>query len=303
MKILITGHLGFVGHNLTDALGSIGMNWSGFDLKSNQDIRNKLQLEETFRSGNFDTVVCLSALTGVPLGNEYAEEYINTNIVGVRNLLELSKKYEIDNFIFYSSSSVYGGNVSKSGLKETDPTKPLSVYGITKVAGESLVLNSGLNYSIIRPFCIFGEKYGKEFSVIYKWIEQIKNGQPITFLGDGTSARGYTNVLDIVEATSRCVELMREGSLKNEVINLGGAEIVSLNDLAGMVKQFCKENKIKINWKKLKRPDYDIKTSFADILKAKTLLGYNPEKRFKPVVREILQRKLLHRGLYSSIDT
>jgi len=289
-KVLITGNLGFVGRNLTDYLDERKVEWVGFDLKEGFDIRNKFDLDSACLVGNFDTVIHLSALTGVPRGNEYYKDYIDTNITGTQNLLEVSKKYGVKQFIFYSSSSVYGGADKK--LKETDPMNPLSIYGITKVAGESLVKNSGLKYSIIRPFCIFGEKYGKEFSVIYKWINQIKNGHPVTFFGYGKSSRGYTNVWDIIGATY-VVYLMGDSQLTNQTINLGGSEVVSLYELYEIFEKFCGEHDIQISRTVLPKPDYDIKNSFADVRKAKKLLGYKPEEHFELVVRKILEKELI----------
>jgi UDP-glucuronate 4-epimerase len=289
-NVLITGYRGFVGRSLCTQLACQGITHSGYDLLDGDDIRDKFTLDTKFMNGNFDSVIHLAALTGVPRSDEYYEEYFSTNVVGTQNVVNLAKKYGVKNIIFYSSSSVYGGATNEKGISESFQLRPISTYGITKKTGEDIIKNSGLNWAIVRPFTIYGEQ-GKPFAVIKKWINQIKAGQPITFYGDGTSSRGYTYIKDIVKTTIDLLNKMESG-MGADIYNVGGSENITLNELYQIFEEVCKRKKIKIERVNKERPDYDIANSFADVTKAKLLLGYEPKGNFKEATRAILEAEL-----------
>lgn len=283
--ILITGYKGFIGKRLCQKLDELDIDYIGYDLVYGDDIRNRMKLDKLFEKHNFTSVIHLAALAGVRRSEEYPQEYISTNIEGTKNIVDMCSKYK-SKLIFYSSSSVLGGNKTNVGLKETDEYAPKGLYAITKVTGELLVKSSNINYIIVRPFTVYGEN-GRSDMVIYKWINQIKAGKPITFYGDGDTKRGYTYVNDMVDGTIKLLDKLETKSFK-EIIHLGGSEIVELDKLFSMfVNEYGP-----ILRDRLPLPNADVESSYADISKAKEIIEFEPEKRFYKIVSDILETEL-----------
>lgn len=276
-KILITGSEGFIGSKLLQRLSKDYIT-KGYDIKSGDDLRDKYKLADLFQKENFDTVIHLAARAGVRMGEEHPEEFISTNINGTLNLVNLAKKHDIKHFILFSSSSVYGEQPSPN--KETDELQPIGVYGASKAMTETLVKSSGVPYTIIRPFTVYGEN-GRLDQVIFKWVEQIKAGKEITVFGDGSSKRGYTYVQDLIDGVAQVVEIGAE----NEIYNLGGNEIISLSQLVELFKPYTD------NFKYLPLPKEDIPENWGDITKAKEI-GFNPQPNFIKNVTKILKEEL-----------
>ena len=290
MKILLTGAEGFIGTRLIKVLKKSN-DVISYDLVNGDDIRDTFKLDKLFETENFDAVVHLAALAGVRRGEEFPDEYISTNITGTQNLVNLCKKYGVKKFLSYSSSSVLGGNANKDkGLVEEDEYKPKGVYAISKVAGEYIVKNSGLDYIVIRPFTVYGSQ-GRKDMVIYKWINQILSGQDITYYGDGQTSRGYTYVDDLVKTTDRLLNELLEHNL-TETYNLGGSEKINLDDLLQLFMKHCVDNRIDLNINRMDLPNADVVHSFANTNKAKKDINFNPQKKFKKVVKQILINEL-----------
>lgn len=271
MKILITGDLGFVGQHMK-------IPHVGYDLLSGENILDKYQLETVFANEHIDTVIHLAALAGVHKSLLFPEDYVDTNILGTINVIEACKRHNVKHLIFFSSSSVYGNG--KTPLRETDELNPISPYGITKVAGELLVKSSGVPYTIIRPFSLYGD-LGRKDQIFYKWINQIKDKGEITLFGDGTATRGFTNVYDLVEA----VILALNKGAENQTYNIGGDEIITMNQVIAMLK-----SNFEFEVKQLVENAGDIGESWADISKAKEKLGYNPKTSFFEELKEIIEQ-------------
>lgn len=290
MKTLITGHRGFIGSHLMDELHDT----DGYDLLEGEDITDRLRLYNTFERGGYDTVLHLAALPSVRRGQLFPNEMILTNVTGTQNVIEMCQKFDIKRFVFFSSSSVLGGNTDPyKGLAEDAPYKPISMYGITKVAGELLTRNSGLEYVIIRPFSVYG-KDGRRDMVVYRWIESIKKKKPVPFYGDGTAQRGYTNVDELVRAVAKIAtadwKLWR--ACKNNTFHLGGAEIISTKDLYEIFEDYCYKHKLTLGMENIPMMKGDITTSFADVDKAKSILGFEPQQIFRETIMEILKEEL-----------
>lgn len=215
MKIFVTGYCGFIGEHLSKRLNEMGIEWDGYDLQDGDDIRDKVKLDVALDKSQADVVIHLAALTGVRRGEDYAQEYFDTNAVGTENLLQLSKKFGVKKFIALSSSSVNGG-------------EPNSIYGASKLAMEHLVKRCDLPYQfIVRPFTVYGEQ-GRKDEVLPRWIEQYKQGKPITFYGDGMrSFRTYVYVGDLIDAI--LMMLTYEPQEKTITFELGGGEKVYLS--------------------------------------------------------------------------
>ena len=290
--ILLTGHKGFIGSCLLDTLQKMKTNKlirddvMGYDLLEGDDIRDEFKLYRLFKDNNINTVIHCAALAGVRSGEDFPEQYISTNVWGTKNLLKMSEQYGVEKFIFFSSSSVYGENTPPN--KESDETNPTSTYAISKLAGELLVKNSNVPSIIIRPFTVYGEN-GRPDQVIYKWINQIKAGKPITFFGDGTTKRGYTYVGDLVYGIVKLLisnDVWREHT--GETFNLGGNQIVTLQELVDIFSKTI--SNFKIN--KLPLPQADVHDNWADITKAKEYLSFKPQTDFKKKVISIIESEL-----------
>lgn len=277
-KVLLTGHRGFIGSRLLPLLKEKGYDVVGYDLKNGDDIRDLKKLRYLFQKEEFDIVLHLAALAGVGAGEKDPGSYTSTNVVGTKNLLYLSELHRVKHFVFYSSSSVYGNGTPPA--KEDAMLMPVSVYAMTKFVGEYLVRQSNTPHTIIRPFTVYGEN-GRKDLVVYKWLGQAKRGETIVVYGDGTSKRGYTYVGDLVEGTVKCLEIEEA---KGETFNLGGGEIISINELRDI---FVEELEIRYVHEEL--PDWDVKENWADISKAEKILGWKPSKFFTEKIKEIIR--------------
>jgi len=225
----------------------------------------------------------LAALAGARRGEEYPDEYFDTNVNGLRCLIEVAEKYGVKKFIHFSSSSVFGDQKKDQRTREGDFKNPQSIYGITKLVGELLLKKSKLPYVIVRPFTLIGEEGRKEM-VVYKWLNQIKSGKPATFYGDGSSSRGYTYVGDIIDA----VEILLRDDTVREEFNIGGRDIVRLEELKDIFVSVYPEASFKI----LPMPVSDQMYSLADTSKAEGMLGWVPKTDVKEKIREILKASL-----------
>lgn len=183
MTILITGHKGFIGSHLTKKLGSLGLKWIGYDLVDGNDIRNKLSLERVFDSYPIEVVIHLASLTGARRGEEYPQEYFDTNVIGTENVARLCEKYGVKKLIAFSSASA---------------KTCMNTYGITKHAMELMLERCKVkSIHVVRPFNVYGEN-GRPDQVIWKWKNRIEAGLPIEY--HGNLKRNYTYVGDLIEA-------------------------------------------------------------------------------------------------------
>lgn len=255
MKILLTGGEGFVGKHFQKKIDCYV-----YDLVNGDDIRDKYKLDNLFSKEKFNIVINLAARAGVPMGEEYYEEFFSTNCIGLKTLIEVCKKHKAKLIHFSSSSAI----------------NSLSVYGVTKLAGERLVENSGIDYVIIRPFTIIGEEGRKEM-VIGKWLGQYQRGEKITFNGDGSSFRGYTYVEDLIEG------VMASMNLSKVLLNVGGNQKITLEEMWKIFKELYPEAEREI----LPYPSWDEPGSLADISKTTELTGWIPKTNVKNKIKEL----------------
>ncbi len=280
--ILVTGHKGFVGTNLTNALTEP---WCGYDLRDGNDIRNEQQLDLFFEQHLPDKVVHLAALAGVRQGEEYPEEYYSTNILGTQLVVNMCEKYGVKHLVNFSSSSVFGGGTPPT--KETDDKNPIGVYGISKLAAEHIVKVSNIpQITTVRPFTVYGYK-GRPEQVVYKWINQIKKDRHITRYGGDNSNRGYVYVNDLVQGVLSI--LSKDGAWGYQDFNLGGQEVIGIMDLVEMFETFFPFT-FEVSLKEL--PAVDPLSNFADVSKAKEFLGFDPPKAFRENLASIIKREL-----------
>ena len=296
-SVLVTGGAGFIGSHLVKKL--LDKNWrvividdfndfydprlkrkniSGFlknkDFKLEKgDITDKDFIHKVFRKYQPPYIVHLAARAGVRPSLKNPLLYTRVNILGTLNILEEAKNYPVKNFVFGSSSSIYGEN-KKIPFSESDETEnQISPYAITKKAGEHICrMYSDLNkipMTCLRFFTVYGPRQRPDLA-IFKFMVNIIKNKPIELYGDGTTSRDYTYIDDIVDGAYR--SLLKP--FKFEIINLGNSRPVTLKKLITLVEKTLGKN---ARIKKLPRQPGDVERTYADIKKAKKLLGWKPK--------------------------
>jgi UDP-glucuronate 4-epimerase len=302
---LVTGAAGFIGSHLVDRL--LADDWlvtavDNFDpfypraAKSRNiaahlvhpryrlielDIRDLDGLRQRL-DGRYDAFVHLAARAGVrpsildPLG------YQDVNVKGTQNLLELAKDLSVPQFVFASSSSVYGVNPNVPWREADHVLLPISPYASTKVSGELLghVYSHlyGLRFVALRFFTVYGPRQRPDLA-IHKFARQMLAGQPIPVFGDGSTRRDYTFIDDIVSGIRGAIDYT--GS-RFEVVNLGNNQTVALTEMIGVIEQA-----LGVEAKVDRQPEQpgDVPQTWADVGKARELLGYEPATAFADGVR------------------
>jgi len=242
------------------------------------DIRCGESLQQVFDENQFDVIVHLAARAGVRPSLTEPKLYVETNINGTVNLLELARKYDVKQFVFGSSSSVYGEN-EKVPFAEDDPIfKPISPYAATKAAGELICHTYSHLFDIrtvcLRFFTVYGARQRPDLA-IHKFSKLIYSGQPIQVFGDGSTRRDYTYIDDIIQGVRASIDY--DGSM-HEVFNLGESETTELSRLIELLEASLGKKAI-IERQPLQPGDVPI--TFADISKARRLLNYNPTTRIE----------------------
>src|SRR3954453_6538006 len=192
------------------------------------DIRNRPALEQVFKQTNFDCIVHLAARAGVRPSLSEPQLYTETNINGTLNLLELARRHNIKQFVFGSSSSVYGINAHVP-FSENDPIRqPISPYAATKAAGELLCHTYshlyGLRCVCLRFFTVYGPRQRPDLA-IHKFARLITQGKPIQVFGDGTTRRDYTYIDDIIQGVRAAIHYDKS---MYEIFNLGESQTIEL---------------------------------------------------------------------------
>ena len=310
-NLLITGGAGFIGSHLVDRLLSTEVDhitvvddFNDFydpsikraniteHLKDPRyqlnevDIRDQTALESVFKNNNFDCVVHLAARAGVRPSLTEPQLYTETNINGTLNLLELARRNNIKQFVFGSSSSVYGIN-AKVPFGEDDPIRqPISPYAATKGAGELLCHTYshlyGLRCICLRFFTVYGPRQRPDLA-IHKFAKLITQGKPIPVFGDGTTRRDYTYVDDIIDGVMAAIVYDKRDY---EVINLGESRTVELKELVSLLE---KELDMHATIDRQPPQPGDVPQTFADISKARALLGYNPKTQIEEGLRRFVE--------------
>ena len=295
-QILVTGGAGFIGSHLVAELLAEGHevvvldNFDEFydpaikrrnlDVLRGQerlqlvegDIRDEKLVDGLFESHHIGVVVHLAARAGVRPSVEQPVLYVDVNLNGTAVLLEACRRHGIGKFVFGSSSSVYGNN-PKVPFSEKDPVdEPISPYAATKRGGELLCATYHalyqLNVFCLRLFTVYGPRQRPEMA-IHKFTRLIDRGLPLPRFGVGETRRDYTYVTDIVTGVMRAIDRVQGF----EIINLGGSKTTQLNELIAMIEGQLKKT---ANISQMEDCPGDVVATWADVSKAKRLLGYEP---------------------------
>lgn len=303
---LLAGAAGFIGSWVTEMLLDAGHNVFGVDnMNDTYDIRMKNhRLDQLLNYPNFaftkldiadrsivdpdkfhlnlqttnistlpsiDAIINLAARAGVRQSIRDPWGYIDTNMTGTLNLLELCRLLDIPKFILASTSSIYGHNAPLPTPEDADSDHPLQSYAASKKGAESLCYAYhhlyNLDITIFRYFTVYGPA-GRPDMSMFRFVQWIYEGYPLHLYGDGTQSRGYTYVEDIARGTIAGLK-----PLGYEIINLGGHEQIVINDLIHMIEDMIGK-KAHIEYHPMHPAD--MHTNWANVEKAGRLLGWEP---------------------------
>jgi UDP-glucuronate 4-epimerase len=254
-----------------------------------QDIRDKNGLENIFKNHHIDMVIHLAALAGVRPSIERPLEYEEVNVRGTMNLWELCKEFNIKKFICASSSSVYGNN-EKIPFSETDNVdNPISPYAATKKSGEVIghVYHSLYHIDMIqlRFFTVYGPRQRPDLA-IHKFAKLISEDQAIPFYGDGSTARDYTYIDDIIDGITKSILYLETHSGVYEILNLGENQVITLSEMVNTIEKALGKT---ANKKILPMQPGDVTKTNADITKAMALIGYKPATDFQNGIKKFVE--------------
>lgn len=318
--ILVTGSAGFIGFKTSQQLLEKGYRVIGIDNMNNYydvklkeyrlkelkkykkfkffkvDIENLEALEILFKEYPFDGVINLAARAGVRYSIENPFVYITTNTLGTTNLLELSKKYNVKKFVLASTSSLYAGQ--KMPFKEDLPVNtPISPYAASKKGAEAVAYTYhylyNLDITVLRYFTVYGPA-GRPDMSIFRFIKWIDEGKPVVIYGDGTQERDFTYVDDIAKGTIKALET----ETGYEIINLGGNKPYRLKRVIELIEMYLGK-KAEIIYKNFHKAD--MKATWADIEKAKTLLNWKPEIPLEEGIEKTVKWHKENKGLVGTI--
>lgn len=250
------------------------------------DIFNAESLKRIFDENRFDAIVHLAARAGVRPSLEQPKLYAETNVNGTLNLLDSAKDFGVKQFVFGSSSSVYGNN-EKVPFSENDKiVQPISPYAATKAAGELLCHTYSHLYDIrtvcLRFFTVYGARQRPDLA-IRKFTQLISDGKPIQMFGDGTTRRDYTYIDDIIQGVRAAIDYEKSA---HEIFNLGESDTVELRYLIELLETNLDKKAI-IDRQPVQAGD--VSQTFADISKARELLDYNPQTKIEDGIKKFVR--------------
>jgi len=322
-RYLVTGAAGFIASRVTEFLLADGHSVIGVDnLNNTYDVRMKeYRLQKlvglpgfTFRRmdisdrqqvnelsaevGYVDAVINLAARAGVRSSVENPWVYYSTNLTGTLNLLDMCQRKGIGKFVQASSSSVYGANPPLPTPEEADTDHPLQPYASSKKAAESLCYTYhylyGTDVTILRYFTVYGPA-GRPDMVMFRFTQWIAEGRTVRLNGDGKQARGFTYLDDIARGT-----ILGLKPLGFEVINLGGHQVIDINELIGMIEKRM-ETTARIEY--LPRHPADAVVNYANVDKARRLLGWEGRVSLDEGVSNLVNWYLAERRWASQVAT
>jgi UDP-glucuronate 4-epimerase len=300
-RILLTGGAGFIGSHVAEALIRRGAKLSIVDnLDSFYALsRKRLNLQEIGNAGTYEffevdvrdmgalrkvaehvqpeIVIHLAARAGVRPSIEQPALYESVNVAGTVNLLEIAREFKVQRLILGSSSSVYGITNTVPFCEDDLKTRPISPYAATKLAAELMCYTYthlyGLTTLCLRFFTVYGPRQRPDLA-IHKFTALIESGKPIPVYGDGSMGRDYTYVDDIVAGVVASLEYAPEPKLPFEVFNLGNSHPVRLAELIAQLEAATGKRALQ---EQLPDQPGDVPITWANIDKAKRLLGYSPK--------------------------
>jgi len=292
---LVTGSSGFIASRVSEMLIEQGHTVTGVDnMNHAYDIRmkeyrlKKLQaypgftfhqldiseksILEQYKGEKFDAVINLAARAGVRASTEDPWVFVDTNVTGTLNMLELCRRNDIPKFIMASTSSIYGANPVYPTPEDSESDHPLQPYAASKKGAEALAHSYhflyDLDVSVVRYFTVYGPA-GRPDLALFRFTQWIIEDRPVQIYGSGEQSRGFTYLDDIARGTIAALK-----PLGYEVINLGGHEVITINDLVSLLEKVIKK-KARIEY--YPPNPADMLSNWADVSKANQLLNWQPQ--------------------------
>ena len=319
---LITGGAGFIGSSLTERLLNEGNKVIAIDnfcdfynpsIKENNikdflnnsnytlyrvDIRSKEEISKIFNENKIDVVIHLAAMAGVRPSIENPVLYQEVNCMGTQNILEVMKENNMLKLVMASSSSVYGNCKQVPFSENMVVDFAISPYAATKKANEVMthVYHKLFNMNVImlRFFTVYGPKQRPDLA-INKFTRLMLEDKEIPMFGDGTTSRDYTYITDIVEGIVRSCECVENNESVYEILNLGNSSPISLKE---MIETIGKAVGVTPNIKQLPMQPGDVERTYADVSKAKQLIGYTPKVSFEQGIKKFVEWYKQNKEIY-----
>ncbi len=293
---LITGAAGFIGARTSEVLLAQGHTVTGIDnlndaydprMKEHRlqrlaalpgftfvraDIAGKAILAHPALAGQkFDAIINLAARAGVRFSVENPWAFLESNVMGTLNMLELARTAGCPKFLMASTSSIYGANPPYPTPESASSSEPLQPYAASKKAAEVLCHSYhhlyGIDVSVVRFFTVYGPA-GRPDLALFRFIQWVYEGRPVRINGDGTQSRGFTFIEDIVSGIQAALR-----PVGYDIFNLGGHEVITINDLVTLIEEVLGKQSIVQHGP----PNLaDMFTNCADVTKAREMLGWRP---------------------------
>lgn len=258
---------------------------------------DKMHAQAFTGEGTFDAVINLAARAGVRQSVENPWVYVDTNVTGTLNLLELACQHKIPKFILASTSSVYGADAPLPTPEEASSDRPLQSYAASKKAAEALChayhYLYGLDVTVFRYFTVYGPA-GRPDMVMFRFAKWIEEGLPLKVNGDGEQSRGFTYVDDIARGT-----ILGLKPLGYEIINLGGHESITVNELIRLFEEMTGKQ---ANIEYLPLHPADMLANLAVVDKARSLLGWQPQVSLRDGVKKLIEWYQSERAWVSQVN-
>jgi nucleoside-diphosphate-sugar epimerase len=318
---LVTGAAGFIGARTAELLIKDGHTVVGIDnLNDAYDLRmkeyrlkrlqalpgftfEKLDISEksivdTFKGQKFDAVINLAARAGVRTSVLDPWVYVESNMTGTLNMLEICRRAQIQKFIVASTSSIYGANPPYPTPETASSSEPLQPYAASKKGAEAMAHAYhhlyDIDVTVLRFFTVYGPAGRPDLS-IFRFVQWISEGHPVRVNGDGEQSRGFTYIDDIGRGVISALK-----PLGFEVINLGGHEVITINDLIRLVEEVVGKQAI-IEYGP---PDpADMRSNWADVSKAGELLGWEPQFNMRMGLEKLVEWYNAEREWASRVQT
>ena len=320
---IVTGAAGFIGSQVALALLNRGDRVLGVDsLSDAYDVRMKhhrleaLLPKENFRLLQADiaekqvidqiaklspqaaAVINLAAIAGVRASTTNPWGYLYTNTLGTLNMLEYARQQNVPKFILASTSSLYGEDGSPPHNEDSPTDHPLAPYAASKKGAEAFAYSYHhlykIDISVLRYFTVYGPA-GRPDMSMFRFCQWINEGRPVVITGNGEQSRGFTYVDDIAKGT-----LLALKQVGYEVFNLGGHEVISINDLVSLLENVLTKPALR---QYIPAHPADVYSNVADVSKARKMLGWEPRVGLDEGVRALVDWYLANRGWAKDIIT
>ena len=302
---LVTGAAGFIASRVSEFLIHDGHTVVGLDNMNNAyDVRmkeyrlrklqtmpgfifHKLDISEksvinAFKDDRFDAVINLAARAGVRSSVENPWVYLESNITGTLNMLEICRQTGTKKFLLASTSSIYGANPPYPTPETASSDEPLQPYAASKKGAEALAhayhYLHNIDVSVVRYFTVYGPA-GRPDLALFRFTQWINEGRPVQVYGDGEQSRGFTYLDDIARGTIQALK-----PLGYEIINLGGHEVITINNLVTLIEDVVGKKAVVEHGPAVMA---DMRSNWADVRKAGELLGWEPQVDLREGVRRL----------------